>query len=147
MSARRALRERTSRWYRGELHFLFTFSLSLGATGFLLSRLRQVRPAEWLALPLFFLFCCFAEYLEHRYLLYQRRFGEFAFRTHTLEHHSFFTIDSRRDFAYVLFPPLLVLGYLGLVVRRSPPPATSWSRPTWDSSSAPPPPCSSSSMS
>jgi hypothetical protein len=121
MSRRAELRERIGRWYRGEAHLLFTFTVSLGVTALFAARARQVRPAEWLALPAFFLFCCFAEYLEHRYLLHQRRFGEFAFRIHTLEHHAFFTVeefgtDSRRDYFYVLFPPLLVLGYMGLVV-------------------------------
>jgi hypothetical protein len=120
MSRRAELRGRIGRFYRGEAHLLFTFTVSVGVTALLFSQVHDVRPLEWLAVPAFFLFCCFMEYLEHRYLLHQRRFGEFAFRIHTLEHHAFFTVEEftigdRRDYFYVLFPPLLVLGYLGLV--------------------------------
>jgi hypothetical protein len=121
MSRREELRGRIGRWYRGEAHFAFTFVTSLGVTALALSRLREVRPFEWLAVPAFFLFCSLAEYLEHRYLLHQRRFSESAFRIHTLEHHAFFTVEefrteSRRDYFYVLFPPLLVVGYMALLV-------------------------------
>jgi hypothetical protein len=119
--ARDELRGKISRFYRGELHFAFTFTVSGGATVWLASQVREVRPLEWLAVPGFFLFCCLIEYLEHRYLLHQRRFGELPFRLHTLEHHGFYTVEdfkpeSRRDYAYVLFPPLAVIGYLILVV-------------------------------
>jgi Fatty acid hydroxylase superfamily len=117
MSRREELRARIGRWYRGEAHFAFTFVTSLGVIALYLSRLHGVRPLEWLAVPAFFLFCGFVEHLEHRYLLHQRRLGGFAFRIHTIEHHAYFTLEEfrpedRRDYFYVLFPPLLLLGYM-----------------------------------
>jgi hypothetical protein len=90
----------------------------LGVTLALLSRVRGLRAAELWAVPGFLIFCSLGEYLEHRFLLHRNsRLGAVAFRIHTLEHHRFFTEtdfvpDSRRDWAFVLFPPRLVVGYL-----------------------------------
>lgn len=122
MGDRDALRATVGKWYRGEAHLAFTLLASSGMTLALASRVRDLRAAQLWTVPLFFLFCCLAEYLEHRYLLHRNsRLGAVAFRIHTLEHHRFFTEadfapEGRRDFAYILFPPRLVLGYLlGLV--------------------------------
>jgi sterol desaturase/sphingolipid hydroxylase (fatty acid hydroxylase superfamily) len=118
---RETFRANVPRWYRGEAHLAFTMLSSLGMTAALLAQLRGVRAAELWAVPAFFVFCCFAEYLEHRYLLHRNsRASAFAFRIHTLEHHRFFTYgdfapESRRDWAFVLFPPRLVLAYLVVV--------------------------------
>ena len=118
MSPREELRANVGPRYRGELHLAFTLTASLGVTAALLAQLRGVRAVELLVVPGFFVLCCLLEYLEHRYLLHRRqRYADFAFRIHTLEHHRFFTdVDyrpqSRRDWAFVLFPPRLVVGYL-----------------------------------
>jgi len=91
---------------------------SLAVTLALAWQVRAPSLAELIAVPGFFLFCCLFEYLEHRYILHKNsRATAFAFRIHTLEHHRFFTdVDfrpqSRRDWAFVLFPPRLVVGYL-----------------------------------
>ena len=122
MGGRENFRAVVPRWYRGEAHLAFTLLSSLGVTAALLLQLRAPSLAELSAAPGFFLFCCFAEYLEHRYLLHRNsRLGAFAFRIHTLEHHVFFTDEefapeSRRDWYFVLFPARLVIGYLAGVV-------------------------------
>jgi hypothetical protein len=122
MGEREDFRATVPRWYRGEAHLAFTLVSSLGVTAALALQVRGLRLVELASVPLFFVFCCFAEYLEHRYLLHRNgRLTAFAFRIHTLEHHRFFTDgdfapESRRDWAFVLFPPGLVVGYLVGVV-------------------------------
>ncbi len=114
------LRRTISPRYSGGAHFAFTTLSSLGATVALAAAavLRGARPLDWLAFPITLIACMLGEYCEHRWLLHRRtKLAPFAFRIHTLEHHVFFTEtdfrpDDRRDFAFVLFPPGLVLGYL-----------------------------------
>jgi hypothetical protein len=119
---RSELRAKVSRHYSGPAHLAFTLTTSIGVTVALLSRVRNLDSDELFAVPAFFVVCCFLEYLEHRYLLHQRTWlGAAAYRIHTVEHHRFFTDeyftpDNRRDWAFVLFPPALVLGYMLLVV-------------------------------
>lgn len=105
--------------YRGWVHFAFTSLGSLAVIAFALSRLHGVRPAEWLALPASFLVANAAEYFGHRGPMHRRKRGlGLVFQRHTLEHHRFFTQDamgfeSSRDFKFVLFPPVMLLFFLG----------------------------------
>jgi sterol desaturase/sphingolipid hydroxylase (fatty acid hydroxylase superfamily) len=119
---RAELRGNVSARYSGVAHLFFTFGVSIAATIFLYSRTRAPSLAELAAAPIFFVICCLLEYLEHRWLLHVRtRIADPAFRIHTLEHHRFFTDEDfqpegLRDYAFILFPPPLVLGYmLGVV--------------------------------
>jgi hypothetical protein len=119
---RESFRAAVPRWYRGEAHLVFTLVSSLAMTLGLAGQVRAPSFAELAAVPAFFVFCSLGEYLEHRYLLHRNsRLTAFAFRIHTLEHHRFFTDvdfapEGRRDWAFVLFPPRLVIGYLVGVV-------------------------------
>jgi hypothetical protein len=119
---REEFRRNVGRYYHGAAHFAFTVSVSLGTCAALLLQVRGLRAAELLAIPAFFLFCCLIEYLEHRYLLHRRQpFAPIAYQIHTLEHHKFYTEEdfhpeSHRDFAFVLFPPALVVGYVLIIV-------------------------------
>jgi len=112
------LRAGVSPGYSGRSHFAFTTVASSAVTVGLWAQVRAPSVAELALVPGFFVLCCFLEYLEHRYLLHQRtRLGAAAFRIHTLEHHRFYTEEdfqpeSLRDYAFILFPPPLVLGYL-----------------------------------
>jgi sterol desaturase/sphingolipid hydroxylase (fatty acid hydroxylase superfamily) len=114
---RARLRANVPGYYHGAAHLVFTLAVSLGSAAALLLQVRDLRASEIAAVPLFFLFCCLVEYLEHRYLLHRRTWiGAAAFRIHTLEHHEFFTEeefqpDGQRDYAFVLFPPALVVAY------------------------------------
>jgi sterol desaturase/sphingolipid hydroxylase (fatty acid hydroxylase superfamily) len=133
--ARDELRRRVSPRYSGRAHLAFTLVSSLAVAALLLAGLRAVRPWEIAVAPAFFLLCSLLEYLEHRFLLHRRtRAASFAFEIHTLEHHRFFTDESyhpddRRDFAFILFPPRLVAGYMLLVVPLFAAPAWLWLSP------------------
>lgn len=105
--------------YSGRGHFAFTSLASLGAIAFALSRLEAVRPLEWLTVPAVFLFGNVVEFLGHRGPMHHRRRGlGLLFQRHTEQHHRFFTHDalayeSHRDVKMVLFPPVLLLFFLG----------------------------------
>ena len=117
---REALRQRLiGRRYRGWAHFAFTSLGCLSTIAFAISRLHHVRPAQWLTVPAAFLIANAAEYFGHKGPMHHRRRGlSLVFRRHTLEHHRFFThqamaFDSTRDFKLVLFPPVMLLFFLG----------------------------------
>ncbi|HLL06743.1 MAG TPA: hypothetical protein VK539_39585 [Myxococcaceae bacterium] len=56
-------RQEPGRHYRGWAHFAFTSLGSLAVIGLSLSRLSEVRPLEWLTVPVSFLVANLAEYL------------------------------------------------------------------------------------
>jgi hypothetical protein len=105
--------------YRGWLHFGFTSVGSLAVLGFAVAHVSHVLPLEWLTLPIAFLFANFAEYLGHRGPMHHpRKPIEILFQRHTKQHHQFFTHDamayeSTRDFKMVLFPPAMLIFFLG----------------------------------
>jgi hypothetical protein len=107
--------------YYGWAHFAFTSTVSLAVIAFAVSRVRSVHPAEWLVVPLTFLFANFAEYKGHRGPMHRPAKGlEILFQRHTREHHHFFThlamtYDASRDFKMVLFPPEMLLFFLGVI--------------------------------
>jgi hypothetical protein len=105
--------------YTGVGHFALTSLGSLLAIGFALSRLSVVRPLEWLAIPATFVFANFAEYVGHRGPMHHPTAGlRLVYQRHTLQHHQFYTheamsLESSRDLKMVLFPPVLLLFFLG----------------------------------
>jgi hypothetical protein len=105
--------------YSGWLHFAFTVCGSLSVIAFAIARVHTVHAAEWLVLPLGFLFANVCEYLGHKGPMHRPARGlTILFRRHTLEHHRFFTsqamhYESSRDFKMVLFPPVMLLFFLG----------------------------------
>ncbi len=115
-------RKTIPRWYRGGLHALFTYGTSVIVVALCWSRVRAVAWWEPLSVPLFFLLAGFIEHCEHRWLLHRNSWlGRGAFRIHTLEHHRFFNYEDfqpedKRDYGFILFPPLLVVGYMLVLV-------------------------------
>ena len=107
--------------YSGRAHFAFTSVGALAAIGFSLSRLDAVRPLEWLTVPAVFLLGNVVEFLGHRGPMHHRRRGlGLLFQRHTEQHHRFFThealaYESSRDVKMVLFPPVLLLFFLGAI--------------------------------
>jgi hypothetical protein len=105
--------------YRGWLHFAFTSSVCL--VGVVLSALglEQVSPAEWLTIPVVFIYANLVEYLGHRGPMHHPVSGlGLLYRRHTKQHHRFFTnkemsFESSRDFKAVLFPPVMILFFIG----------------------------------
>jgi hypothetical protein len=105
--------------YRGGLHLLFTFGGGTLALIACLAQLHAVAPAQWLTVPLAFLYANLAEYFGHRYPMHRpfRGLG-LVYRRHAGQHHRFFTdeamaFESLRDLRAVLFPPLLVIFFFG----------------------------------
>ena len=118
--ARAAFRQnRIPENYSGPLHLatVIGFSLLVAAVSF--AMLEDIKPAEWLTIPLTFLYSNVAEYLGHRGPMHNKtRFLTGIFQRHTVEHHSFFTdeaisFDSPRDYRAVLFPPILLVFFFG----------------------------------
>lgn len=113
--------ERIGRGYRGWLHFFTTTIGSLVAIVFAASRVHDVMAAEWLVIPVGFVVANLGEYLGHRYPMHHKKRGMgILFRRHTLEHHRFFThrataFESSRDFKITLFPPVMLIFFLGLM--------------------------------
>ena len=113
-------KRRISPRYSGPLHLATTISISalIAIASALL--LQDVRPLEWLTVPLTFLYANLSEYLGHRGPMHHRtRLMTGVFQRHTLEHHSFFTneaatFESSRDYRAVLFPPVLVIFFIGV---------------------------------
>jgi hypothetical protein len=114
-------RTEPGRHYRGWAHFAFTSLGSLSVIVFALSRLSEVRPLEWLTVPASFLLANVAEYFGHRHPMHHRKKGlGLVYRRHTQQHHHFFTHEamaygSSHDFRMVLFPPVLLLFFLGAI--------------------------------
>jgi hypothetical protein len=105
--------------YRGRLHFAFTITVCLFVIGWSVSLLDGVTAIEWLAVPVTFLYSNAVEYLGHRGPMHHATRGlRLVFTRHAQQHHRFFTgtrmqFDSPRDYKAVLFPPVLVIFYLG----------------------------------
>jgi hypothetical protein len=101
--------------YRGWRHLLFTFGIGGAAMAGAILQLDQVRPLEWLAIPLTFLYTNLAEYWGHRGPMHHLKRGlRLVYERHTRQHHRFFTdqrmeLDGLRDLRAVLFPPVLMI--------------------------------------
>jgi hypothetical protein len=114
-------REGIGAGYTGWGHFAFTSLGSLAVLGLALSRLEGVRLPEWLMVPGTFLVANVAEYLGHRGPMHRPAKGlGLLYKRHTRQHHHFFTHEamayaSSRDFKMVLFPPVLLLFFLGAI--------------------------------
>lgn len=114
--------DRIGTHYRGWLHFAFTSLASLAVIFAAAMQVAAPTTLELLVVPATFLFANFAEYMGHRGPMHHRRGGAFdiLFVRHTLEHHRFFTEEDMsyatpRDFAAVLFPPVMLFFFLGVI--------------------------------
>ncbi len=107
--------------YNGWLHFATTSVGSLAAIAFAVSRVRAPSRAELAAVPVFFLIANLGEYFGHRGPMHHRRRGlAILFERHTQQHHRYYTheamaAESPRDFQMVLFPPVMLLFFLGFL--------------------------------
>lgn len=105
--------------YSGPLHLATTVSVSLAVALFCALRLESVTFAEWLTVPLTFLYANLSEYLGHKGPMHNKtKYLAAVFERHALLHHSFFTdeapsFDSSKDFKAVLFPPILLVFFIG----------------------------------
>ena len=107
--------------YSGALHFAFTSLGSLAVIIFAAAQVRAPSLLEWLTVPATFLFANFVEYRGHKGPMHRRRSGlAILFERHTQQHHRYYTheamsYEGTRDFKMVLFPPVMLLFFLGAV--------------------------------
>ena len=115
--------DQRARWsprYLGQLHFAFTSAVGWSALLYALSRVHAPSGLELLTIPITLLYANAVEYFGHRGPMHHRWPGlSLVHRRHTLEHHRFFTeremaVESPRDFKMVLFPPVLLVFFIGL---------------------------------
>jgi len=104
--------------YKGWLHLVFTFGIGGAVLATAILQLEQVRPLEWLTIPIAFLYTNFAEYWGHRGPMHHLKRGlRLVYERHTKQHHRFFTdqsmeLDGSRDLRAVLFPPVLMTFFI-----------------------------------
>lgn len=105
--------------YPGWLHFAFTSTVSILVVIGCLVNVKQVTPLEWLTIPAAFLYANLVEYFGHRGPMHHPVKGlGLIFYRHTKQHHRFFTdqemtFDSSNDFKAVLFPPVMIIFFIG----------------------------------
>lgn len=109
--------------YSGIRHMAFIVLFCAGGIALGITRLDDVRPLEWLAIPLTFLYANLAEYLGHRFVMHRKRKGlGLIYERHTVQHHRFFTVDEMEmdgliDLRAILFPPsLLIFFFVGFAL-------------------------------
>jgi hypothetical protein len=105
--------------YSGTLHFAFTSLASLAVIVLASSQVEAPTVLELLTVPITFLFANYVEYTGHKGPMHRRRRGlSLLFERHTQQHHryythEFMTYQGTRDFKMVLFPPVMLLFFLG----------------------------------
>lgn len=116
-SFRATYRAGIHRYYSGLLHGGFVFAYAAAFLGWFVSRIHDVRPLEWLAVPATLVFFNWGEYTVHKSFGHTKRAnGTLFYKRHTGDHHSFF-VEARmpygesRDFRVILFPPWLIVVY------------------------------------
>jgi hypothetical protein len=92
---------------------------SLGGIAACASLLEDVRPLEWLTIPLAFLYANLVEYAGHRWVMHRKVPGlGLIYQRHAGQHHRFFTdqdmaLDGWQDCKVVLFPAVLMVFFFG----------------------------------
>jgi hypothetical protein len=105
--------------YSGWRHFAITNTFVFVSVAICAWQLADVQLWEWLLVPLIALYANLAEYFGHRFVMHRPRRGfGLIYKRHVKQHHRFFTdtampVDSSRDFKAVLFPPILLMLFLG----------------------------------
>ena len=107
--------------YSGVLHFAFTSIGSLAVIAAALAQLRAPTLLQLVTVPATFLFANLVEYLGHKGPMHKRRRAlAILFERHTQQHHRYYTheamsYEGTRDFKMVLFPPVMLVFFLGAV--------------------------------
>jgi sterol desaturase/sphingolipid hydroxylase (fatty acid hydroxylase superfamily) len=105
--------------YSGWGHFALTTSGALVAIVFAVARVEAPTLLELAVVPFSFLVANFGEYWAHRGPMHHRVRGlGVLYERHSRRHHRFYTheamsAESSRDFHIVLFPPVMLLFFLG----------------------------------
>ena len=111
--------EHIGRSYSGVLHFTFTSVGSLAVVALAIANVKAPKAFELCTVPITFFFANFVEYRGHKGPMHGRVRGlDLLFERHTQQHHRYFThetmaYETTRDFKMVLFPPVMLLFFLG----------------------------------
>lgn len=103
------------RWYSPWAHGGFVLAYGLACLVMLGRSLHDVRPLEWLVVPMALVLFNLAEYSVHKNLgHFKRRFSALFYKRHTGDHHSFFVEgmmahETRQDWRVIFFPPWLIV--------------------------------------
>jgi hypothetical protein len=101
--------------YNPWLHGAFVLLFGVLAISAFWSNVHQVRPTEWLAVPVTLLLFNLGVYMVHRHLGHHKKsLARLFYARHAGDHHSFFTpghmtYDSARDWRVILFPAWLIM--------------------------------------
>ena len=96
---RQEYRSRIIGFYDGYLHVVIIYAMGAAAFYLYLQHLDDVRPLEWLTVPVTFLFTNIFEWAVHRYVMHRPvniKGLRAVYERHTLNHHQFFTDDEMR---------------------------------------------------
>ncbi len=116
---RRHRAEAISPRYSGRAHLAFTSFGSLTVIALALAGLRGPTLLELLIVPATFLFANLVEWRVHKGPMHHRFAPlRLLFERHTLQHHRYYTHEAlaytdTRDWQMVLFPPVMLLFFLG----------------------------------
>jgi len=105
--------------YYGWAHLAFTSVVCLATVGYAALMVDHPSAAEWLTVPVVFLYANLVEYLGHRGPMHHPvRWLRLLYQRHTRQHHRFFTdqamsFERSEDFKAVLFPPVMILFFIG----------------------------------
>ena len=117
---RQEYRSRIIGFYDGYLHVVIIYAIGAAAFYLYLQHLDDVRPLEWLAVPITFLFTNIFEWSVHRYVMHRPvniKGLRAVYERHTLNHHQFFTDDEmrfrdHRDWRVTVFPPYALVVFI-----------------------------------
>lgn len=101
--------------YNAWMHGGFVLVFGALCIGFLLSRITDPSPWEWLAVPVGLIFYNWGEYKIHKNLGHvKHRLSKLFYQRHTGDHHSFFAFgqmnyETPKDWRVILFPAWLIV--------------------------------------
>lgn len=106
-------RERLTRWYNGYFHIFVVYATGAATLYIYISHIENVKPLEWLVLPVGFLIANWFEWYLHKYIMHRPpRFKPLrtVYLYHMIDHHQFFTDEDMRfrdhmDWRITFFPP------------------------------------------
>lgn len=106
-----------SEHYNAWLHGGFVLAFGTICVVFFWSHAENVRPWEWLTLPVALIFHNWGEYMVHKKLGHHKRaWSALFYKRHTGDHHSFFAprqmaYETPQDWRVIFFPPWLIVVY------------------------------------
>src|SRR5690349_24292452 len=110
---RNEYRSRIIGWYDGYFHIVIIYAMGAAAFYIYVGHINNVTWAEWLTVPVTFLFTNLFEWAVHKYVMHRPvniKGLRAIYERHTLNHHQFFTDSEMRfrdhkDCRVTVFPP------------------------------------------